>query len=147
MGLEDRDWYRAEMARRKRRLLPGGFQRPRRVPTMAAVAIVAFLVSSIALTSSCDFDRWQATPAACWQRTWATLLQRIAGNPAYGACGYYSNSYGHLVPRPCGDWRTSIAGPPVGATALCVDGTYSYSEHPHSDWTCSYHGGVVQHLR
>ena len=33
---------------------------------------------------------------------------------------------------------------PAGATALCRDGSYSYSQH-HSG-TCSYHGGVAQWL-
>jgi hypothetical protein len=56
-----------------------------------------------------------------------------------GACGYYVNSSGHEVPRPCAT--------ATGATALCADGRYSYSEHPYAPGTCSYHGGVVQHLR
>jgi Protein of unknown function (DUF3761) len=33
---------------------------------------------------------------------------------------------------------------PVGATARCVDGTYSYSQH--RSGTCSHHGGVVEWL-
>lgn len=33
---------------------------------------------------------------------------------------------------------------PYGATAICRDGTYSYSQH-RSD-TCSHHGGVAQWL-
>ena len=37
-----------------------------------------------------------------------------------------------------------VAAPPPGATALCKDGTYSYSQH-HSG-TCSHHGGVAQWL-
>src|SRR5579871_5322683 len=36
------------------------------------------------------------------------------------------------------------ASPPPGATALCRDGTYSYSKH-HSG-TCSHHGGVAKWL-
>lgn len=36
------------------------------------------------------------------------------------------------------------AAPPPGATALCRDGTYSYSTH-HSG-TCSHHGGVKRWL-
>jgi hypothetical protein len=43
-----------------------------------------------------------------------------------GACGYYINSSGHQVPRPCGNWHTARGA--AGATALCADGTYSYSE-------------------
>ena len=56
-----------------------------------------------------------------------------------GACGYYTNGSGHQVPRPC---ETAM-----GATALCADGRYSYSERPYAPGTCSYHGGVVQRLR
>jgi hypothetical protein len=56
-----------------------------------------------------------------------------------GACGYYINGYGHQVARPC---ETS-----QGASAVCADGRYSYSQHPHYPKTCSYHGGVVQYLR
>src|SRR5438034_9863547 len=36
------------------------------------------------------------------------------------------------------------ASPPPGATAVCRDGTYSYS-HRHSG-TCSHHGGVAAWL-
>ena len=35
-------------------------------------------------------------------------------------------------------------GPPAGATALCNDGTYSFSQHRQG--TCSHHGGVAQWL-
>ncbi len=37
-----------------------------------------------------------------------------------------------------------VAAPPAGATALCKDGTYSFSQH-HSG-TCSHHGGVARWL-
>ncbi len=55
-----------------------------------------------------------------------------------GDCGYYVNRDGDRVPRPCGNVRDE--GPPPGASAVCRDGTYSYSRH-HSG-TCSGHGGV-----
>jgi hypothetical protein len=56
--------------------------------------------------------------------------------PTSGSCpsDYYRNSSGHCVHRPSSD--------PAGATALCVDGTYSYSEH--ASGTCSHHGGVAR---
>ncbi len=55
---------------------------------------------------------------------------------------YYNRPYHHKVARPYGqDWRTS--GPLRGATALCRDGTTSFSEHPHAPGTCSGHGGKV----
>ena len=75
------------------------------------------------------------------------------GGAAYaqqpGACGYYRNAYGQLVPRPCGNWRANPPGTEPnngGATALCSDGRYSFSEHPNAPGTCSHHGGVAQYL-
>jgi hypothetical protein len=56
-----------------------------------------------------------------------------------GSCGYYINSSGDRVPRPCGNWHTQP--PPQDATAECRDGTYSFSEHRNG--TCSSHGGVL----
>ena len=46
--------------------------------------------------------------------------------------GYYKNVSGHCIHSPSTN--------PVGATARCRDGTYSYSEH--ASGTCSHHGGV-----
>ena len=48
----------------------------------------------------------------------------------------YINSDGTPVHRPARDDR----GEPQGDTALCRDGTYSFSQH--RDGTCSHHGGV-----
>jgi len=62
-----------------------------------------------------------------------------------GACGYYINSRGHQVPRPCGDWQSQAPSP--RATARCGDGTYSYSEHPSAPGTCSHHGGVPSRIQ
>src|SRR2546422_197977 len=36
-------------------------------------------------------------------------------------------------------------GPPPGASAICNDGTYSYSQHRRG--TCSHHGGVARWLK
>ncbi len=46
--------------------------------------------------------------------------------------GYYKNGYGHCVHSP--------SNSPIGATAQCRDGTYSYSQS--ASGTCSHHGGV-----
>lgn len=53
--------------------------------------------------------------------------------------GTYINSSGDTVCRP---YESNSA--PSGATAQCVDGTYSFSQH-HSG-TCSHHGGVAAWL-
>ena len=64
---------------------------------------------------------------------------RIPATAAVASCSgdYYKNVSGHCVHRP----STS----PIGATAKCRDGTYSYSQHPQG--TCSYHGGVARWIR
>jgi hypothetical protein len=53
--------------------------------------------------------------------------------------GTYVNSAGNTV---CSPYSSPSA--PSGATAQCVDGTYSFSQS-HSG-TCSHHGGVAQWL-
>jgi len=48
---------------------------------------------------------------------------------------HYTNSAGERVQSP-----THFNSAPVGATALCRDGTYSFSRSRRG--TCSHHGGV-----
>lgn len=50
---------------------------------------------------------------------------------------YYTNSFGNRVQSP-----TYYNSRPAGATALCRDGTYSFSQSRRG--TCSHHGGVAR---
>jgi hypothetical protein len=52
---------------------------------------------------------------------------------------FYTNSDGDRVHSPS---KTYSGKRPVGATAHCLDGTWSFSRHPDGDLTCSHHGGV-----
>ncbi|MEK7605785.1 MAG: DUF3761 domain-containing protein [Patescibacteria group bacterium] len=52
---------------------------------------------------------------------------------------YYTNSAGNEVHSPA--YSNSV---PAGATAICGDGTYSFSQSRRG--TCSHHGGVSQWL-
>lgn len=53
---------------------------------------------------------------------------------------YYTNSRGNRVQSP-----TRYDKTPAGATALCRDGTYSFSQSRRG--TCSHHGGVAKWLK
>ncbi len=57
----------------------------------------------------------------------------------YGNTNTYRNSDGDLIPRP-----TKSVTQPVGATARCRDGSYSFSRHHQG--TCSHRGGVAEWL-
>lgn len=57
----------------------------------------------------------------------------------YGTIRYYTNSRGERVQSP-----TYYQTAPAGATALCSDGTYSFSRSRRG--TCSHHGGVARWL-
>jgi hypothetical protein len=53
--------------------------------------------------------------------------------------GHYVNKSGQEVHSPA---KTKSGRVPNGASARCIDGTYSFSQH-HSG-TCSRHGGVAE---
>ena len=56
-----------------------------------------------------------------------------------GGVRYYTNVEGYRVQSP-----TYYDSTPAGATALCRDGTYSFSRSRRG--TCSHHGGVTRWL-
>ncbi|WP_321480315.1 DUF3761 domain-containing protein [uncultured Bacteroides sp.] len=59
--------------------------------------------------------------------------------PYRSSIKYYTNSCGEKVQSP-----TRYKSTPTGATALCRDGTYSFSQSRRG--TCSHHGGVTKWL-
>lgn len=60
-------------------------------------------------------------------------------NHASSSVRYYTNTHGNRVQSP-----TYYSSAPAGATALCRDGTYSFSQSRRG--TCSHHGGVARWL-
>ena len=54
---------------------------------------------------------------------------------------HYVNKDGQVVHSPS---KTKSGQAPAGATAQCVDGSYSFSQHHQG--TCSHHGGVASWL-
>lgn len=71
-----------------------------------------------------------------WARS--TYLRSNYDNPS-GSVTYYINSNGYRVQSP-----TRYSSAPRGATARCVDGTYSFSKNRRG--ACSHHGGVAEWL-
>ena len=65
----------------------------------------------------------------------ATTTTAVAQEPIR----QYTNSYGNTVQSP-----TRYNKAPAGATALCRDGSYSFSQSRRG--TCSHHGGVARWL-
>jgi hypothetical protein len=63
---------------------------------------------------------------------WFTAYRTYVGTPPTSA----PQTTAHASPPAT---RSSV-GPPLGATALCNDGTYSYADHHQG--ACSHHGGV-----
>lgn len=62
---------------------------------------------------------------------------RSSGERDYVSHGHYTNVSGHRVHSPT---RTLSGRAPRNYTAVCGDGSYSFSEHHQG--TCSHHGGV-----
>ena len=59
--------------------------------------------------------------------------------PVPAPSGTYKNVDGNLIPSPY-----AAPSAPIGASARCRDGTYSFSQH--RSGTCSHHGGVAEWL-
>ena len=87
MSLEDRDWYREDLARRaasdelrRRRAKWRGL---RQAVAMLAITVGAIiLVAPPVLASRCDLVGRNIQPVACWGYSWAALSARVAGNMA-----------------------------------------------------------------
>ena len=69
---------------------------------------------------------------------WYVPKPQMSQNSQLSKNHYYTNSNGQHVHSPA----YSTGGVPAGASALCADGTYSFSQH--RSGTCSHHGGVAQ---
>ncbi len=69
----------------------------------------------------------------------SSYLKPYSSSNTTSGIKYYTNSEGHRIQSP-----TNYNSQPAGATALCRDGTYSFSQNHRG--TCSHHGGVARWL-
>lgn len=84
----------------------------------------------------CPGTRWYGNTKQGQYMTECEALKH-GYRPAYGrSCGSECKESQKTPPR--------TNSPPAGATALCADGTYSFSQHRRG--TCSHHGGVSRWL-
>jgi hypothetical protein len=90
--------------------------------------------TAVPAPSSSTTLRYSSTPKV-------TVSPTSGTSGTSGACGgdYYRNVDGVCVHRP-----TAAPAAPAGASAVCADGTYSFSQHRQG--TCSHHGGVASWL-
>jgi hypothetical protein len=77
--------------------------------------------------------------SAPWSTNFVSSAAAIARAPTTCGTDSYVNVRGQCVHRPVHADRA-----PVGATARCRDGTYSFSQSRRG--TCSWHGGVAAWL-
>lgn len=75
------------------------------------------------------------SPVVKSRKSSSTRYRNVYANRT-GKVRYYTNLRGHRVQSP-----TRYSSRPAGATALCRDGTYSFSQSRRG--TCSHHGGVA----
>lgn len=84
-----------------------------------------------------------ATAQRAIATNWWTAYQRYGGT---GIPQVWDGSYGGASTSGSTTTTTTTtssgSGAPAGATALCRDGSYSYSKH--RSGTCSHHGGVAR---
>ena len=78
----------------------------------------------------------QLTDKSIYNIAYPSCLNVNNVNKTMGGVNYYTNSWGEKVQSP-----TYYSSKPAGATARCVDGTYSFSKSRRG--TCSHHGGVA----
>jgi hypothetical protein len=82
MSLEDRDWYRAELARRERRSRGSKRRHALSAGATGGILMVIMAIELVAASSACGSGGWQTTPGACWRSGWSALADRVSGNMA-----------------------------------------------------------------
>lgn len=103
--------------------------------TVTTVATTTTAAPATAATTPTTAPRVTVTTAT----TAAVVRTTVAAQPVSCPNGTYTNTAGNEVCRP---YEAPTA--PAGASALCKDGSYSFSQT--RSGTCSGHGGVSQWL-
>lgn len=116
--------------------------------TSSQVLVVIPKGTEVNLAENCDCDwiqvQFNGNIGYVYSK-YLTDYKTVNNNTAYSettnrSIKYYTNSDGERVQSP-----THYDSPPPGATALCRDGTYSFSRNRRG--TCSHHGGVAKWLK
>ena len=100
--------------------------------------IVIIAVGGIILSGFNNSDNGNA---ASVKNSFSAPQTQVQQNISQGLSNnnYYTNSYGNNIHSPA--YSNTV---PVGSSAQCRDGTYSFSQSRRG--TCSHHGGVMKWL-
>jgi len=107
--------------------------------TTPGVNGVKTITWTVNLTNGVESGRTKVSEEVTTQPVNEVITKVTYVAPTYCPSGTYVNTYGNTVCRPYGSPTT-----PSGASAICRDGTYSFSKS--RSGTCSHHGGVAQWL-
>lgn len=107
--------------------------------TTIILLLLSFAGNQIYAQSTEERDYTKQTPGNA--RELRTTNPSTTSEPARALerIHYYQNTYGSTVQAP-----TRYNKAPLGATAVCPDGSYSFSRS--RSGTCSHHGGVASWL-
>ena len=94
---------------------------------------------TVNLTNGIEIGRTKVSEDVTTQPVNEVITKGTYVAPVYCPNGTYVNTYGNTVCSPYSSPTT-----PSGATAICRDGSYSFSQS--RSGTCSHHGGVSRWL-
>lgn len=114
--------------------------------TLGGAALYGLYINNNSTDAASGYQQQQTAPATTPSTTpTPSSTQQAqpsapASQPVLSNDSHYTNVDGKVVHSPA----KSSAGIPAGATAVCGDGSYSFSQHRQG--TCSHHGGVARWL-
>jgi hypothetical protein len=88
MSLDDRDYYRAELARRMRRTRWGRLPLLRPLSAICAILVAVSAAAPLVMT-----------PRATYRESWRSLAEQVTGNMN---CIRMAGFMSYVRPRPCG---------------------------------------------
>ena len=107
--------------------------------TFSQVITVIPKGTSVTMEENCNCEwirvSYQGQTGYVYSKYLSTKQPTVSTHVGHSKVKHYTNSAGERIQSP-----TYYRSAPAGATAICGDGTYSFSRSRRG--TCSHHGGV-----